>query len=431
MTDNRTIEYCLEALLRAGATKAQCKLTKSKQYEMNIEHGEVSLLRTTLNSGINLTAIKDGKKGDITINKVTEEYIEEGIKNLMALLENAEEDECVDIAPYQVPKEFTYGETEPDLDKMYTIMKDFLYNSKNLYPLVNIMESQLTFNRSTSYFANSNGVNFKESRGLYNFTCVFAAIDKEKSSSFNYTGYSIKKIEKALLDMGTVNNLLKQSHEQLITKALEGKFVGDIIITPDCLVDFINYYLSAFLTDMPLISGTSPLKDKLEQIIASTKLTLHSSPISNELCDGYFITPDGFEAKNVTLIDKGILKSFLLSQYGANKTKLERSKSSGEAYIIEGGDKSLEEIITNTEKGILISRFSGGNPSSNGDFSGVAKNSYYIEDGAIKYPISETMISGNLLALFKNIREISKETINFGTAILPWICSSNITISGK
>jgi PmbA protein len=431
MTDNRTIEYCLEALTGAGATKAQCVLTKGTQYEMNIESGELSLLRTTFRTGISLTGIKDGKKGELSINKVTKDSIDEGVKTVMDLLESAEKDEAVDISPYQVPKEFTYGETEPDLDKMYLAMKDFSDTVKKLYPLVNVMEAQLTFNRGTSYFANSNGVNFKESRGSYNFVCVFASMDKEKSSSFNYTSCSIKKIEKALLELGTVNNLLKESLEQLATTALEGKFVGDIIITPDCLGDFINYYLNTFLSDGPLISGTSLLKDKLEEQIANSKLTLHSHPISNELCDGYFVTPDGFEAKNITLIDKGILKSFLISQYGANKTKLQRAKNSGDAYIIEAGDKNLQDIIGSTKKGILVSRFSGGSPSSNGDFSGVAKNSYYIEDGEIKDPVSETMISGNLLDVFTNIKEISKETINFGSAILPWLSSSNITISGK
>ncbi len=70
-------------------------------------------------------------------------------------------------------------------------------------------------------------------------------------------------------------------------------------------------------------------------------------------------------------------------------------------------------------------------PSANGDFSGVAKNSYYIEDGEIKYPVSEVMVSGNLTELFQNIIEISKERINFGTSIYPYIHTSGVTISGK
>ena len=86
-------------------------------------------------------------------------------------------------------------------------------------------------------------------------------------------------------------------------------------------------------------------------------------------------------------------------------------------------------MIDNVDQGVLLARFSGGNPASNGDFSGVAKNSYYIENGEIKYPITETMVSGNAKEMFENLDEISKDRIDFGVGILPWISFSDITVS--
>jgi len=126
-----------------------------------------------------------------------------------------------------------------------------------------------------------------------------------------------------------------------------------------------------------------------------------------------------------------VLKSFVLGLYGANKTGKERAKNSGNIFVVEPGDKSFEEMVKNTKKGILIARFSGGYPNSNGDFSGVAKNSFYIENGEIKHAITETMISGNLYDLFNDIVDISNERVNFGSAILPWIQANGVTISGK
>jgi PmbA protein len=103
----------------------------------------------------------------------------------------------------------------------------------------------------------------------------------------------------------------------------------------------------------------------------------------------------------------------------------------GGAYVVESGDKSFDEIVKATKRGIVVARFSGGRPSRSGDFSGVAKNSYYVENGEIKYPVSETMISGNLYDMFNNIIDISKERVSFGMAILPWVAASGVTISGK
>ena len=180
-----------------------------------------------------------------------------------------------------------------------------------------------------------------------------------------------------------------------------------------------------------MISGNSIFKDRLQHPIASEKFTLHSRPVSEEIAAGYFFTHDGYEAQNSTIIQDGILQTFLLSLYGSRKTKRSRAVNDGGAYIIEAGATPVDDMIKSVYQGILLSRFSGGNPSENGDFSGVAKNSYYIERGEIQYPLRETMISGNLVKLFKNVRHISQERINFGRAILPWMQVSDVNISGK
>lgn len=431
MFEKELSKKCVNSLINSGVDKAQASIASSEKYEMNVAAGEINLLRTVFDTNIAFTVIKDGKKGSVNINKTDEASINDAINLVNELCSTAEIDEANDISPKQPAKEFKVGDDEPNLDKMYELLNNFTTTVKERYPKIVLEEAYFEFIHTFEEFANSNGVDFKASKGIYNFIVVFTAKDGEKSSSFNYTGYSCTALDKELIDCGTVDMLLKQSTEQVNTKAFEGKFIGDVIITPDCLGDMINFYVDTFIGDMALISGSSILKDKLNRQVASTKLTLHSKPVSEEIASGYFATFEGFEAENSTIIDKGILKTFLLSQYGANKTNRERAVNSGNAYVIEPGEKSFEEIVKSIDKGILLCRFSGGAPSANGDFSGVAKNSYYIENGEIKYPINETMISGNLYEMFNNIKEISEERINFGNAVLPWLCVSDVVISGK
>jgi len=115
--------------------------------------------------------------------------------------------------------------------------------------------------------------------------------------------------------------------------------------------------------------------------------------------------------------------------YGAKKTGGKRIANQGGCYIVDPGTESLDDMIKNIDRGIVLCRFSGGNPSDSGEFSGVAKNSYYIEKGKIKFPIIETMISGNISQMFMNINNVSKENIDFGDSILPWISFDGVTIS--
>ena len=99
--------------------------------------------------------------------------------------------------------------------------------------------------------------------------------------------------------------------------------------------------------------------------------------------------------------------------------------------IVCPGEQSVEDIIASIDKGILVGRFSGGQPSTNGDFSGVAKNSFLIENGKITDAVSETMISGNLADMLKNVVAISRETVADGYSVLPYGAFGGITVSGK
>ena len=428
MNRKEIVDYCLSSLKNAGADKSNCSVSFSEKKELNIDSGEMTLLRTTFNTSLGLSVIKDKKKGATSINKTDKDSINKAVELVIELAKASQPDEAYDIAEQQPPNTFSKGDEAADLDIMYNRMEEFQEYVKTTYPIINLEQAVLDFTYSQSHFQNSNDVQFDIDKGMYGFYPGFLSKDGKDTSSMNGTFFSALKLDKPLHKYCSIDTLLKQSTEQVKTQQLKEKFVGDVVVTPDCISDFLEF-ITSDISDMRMISGNSLYKDKLNQQIAKSNFTVHSRPISKEVVDGYFITNDGYIAENSTIIDKGILKTHLLGIYGANKLGKTRAANDGGAYIIDSGEKSYQEIIKSIDKGILLSRFSGGNPSNNGDFSGVAKNSYYIENGEIKYPITETMVSGNIKEMFENIAEISDERINFGSAILPWISFNGITVS--
>ena len=431
MTDKDTAKFCIEELKKAGADKSQCVLSKSEKHELNADAGKISLFRTTFNTNIRLMAIKDKRRGFISLNGSDKTAIEEAAINAVKFSEASPQDDAYDIAEVQSAETFDDGMVEPDLDRIYDRLNNFITEVKKRYPKVNLRNSTIDFTRTNSYLLNSNGIDFTSSRGVYTVLIMFSSQDGKKTSSFNYSIFSSKDLEKEIIDSSSINTLLRQSSEQTETKPLEGKFTGDIIVTPDCLGSFMRFISDMAIRDGSLIADTSVYKNKLNKTIASDKFTLHSKPVSTEIADGYFTTPDGYKAENLTIIDKGVLKTFILSLYGSKKTGLARVSNSGDCYVVDPGDKSFDDIVKSIKKGLLVARFSGGMPNDNGDFSGIAKNSYYIENGKIQYPVSETMISGNIPQMFLDIKDITKERVDFGSGVLPWISFGGITVSGK
>ncbi len=430
MTNLKITNLALERLMEAGADKGEVILTISEKHELYVEADKIALNRTTFNNQLEYKAIKDSKLGTYLSNKIDDKSISEDIKKVIELSNAGEPDSAYTVSKKQLEGNFSSGEMSPDMETMYKRIDTFLKTSHQKYPNTIIEGGSIEFNKESKYFKNSNGTTFTSVQGYYSYYAIFTSKDGKKTSSFNYSGSNMANLEKELLNCATINTLLQQSSEQLDQKTLNNKFTGDVLVTPDCLDDFL-YFLTLPLKNRMMIANTSIYKDKLGTQITFPNFSLHSQPRSEKIVPNIYITSDGYEAQNSTIIEKGTLNSFMLSEYGANKVKQDRAVNDGNSLVIDPGDQDLSTMVKSIKKGILLCRFSGGSPSENGDFSGVAKNSYYIEEGKIMYPISEVMISGNIYEMFKNINAISKEQISFGHNIFPHISFSGVTISGK
>jgi PmbA protein len=431
MRKDESLLIALEAMKRAGADKAQAVLKQSEKSELNVEAGKMSLFRTTAEDQLSLTAFSGGRKGSISLNKLDRHAVEEAAAQAVAFAAASEPDEANDISPGGPPRTFTYGDEGPDRPAMYDRIKEFLAHTHERYPATILETCALDFTRTLGCFANTNGAFFDATTGIYGFGAMFTAKEGGKASSFNYSGASRRRMDIPLAGWGSIEELMRQQTEQLDPGSVGEKFVGDVIVTPDCLGDFVGALVQIYLSDRALIKGSSPFRDRLGQKVASDLLGLASKPRSIEIQDGYFVTPDGFEAKDSVIIEKGRLRDFALSLYGANKTGKQKSPNAGGCYTVDPGADSLAGLVASVKKGLLLCRFSGDEPTESGDFSGVAKNSYLIEDGRIAGAVNETMVSGNLGSFLESISGVTKERVDFGSAVFPWVKSGGITVSGK
>jgi predicted Zn-dependent protease len=76
MDKKNTVSYCLKQLTKSGADKATCTLNMNEKKELNVEVGKMSLLRTTFNSQIGISVIKDNKQAATSINETDTESID-------------------------------------------------------------------------------------------------------------------------------------------------------------------------------------------------------------------------------------------------------------------------------------------------------------------------------------------------------------------
>ena len=421
----------LAALKNNGADKAQCSVRFTETHEFNVDGGKFSLFRTLFDNSLTLTAVKDDKKGSVGINRLDDESIAAAAVNCLAIADSGAADPAWAFAEKSENGTFTEGSPEADLDLLFDRTEELMNDIKAQFPLILMEQMIVTHKKRHTVFKNSFGVEYEVLSGNYEIELMFSAHEGEKSSSFFGSGVYTDRLDTPFMELGTIREDLANVSKQLETKPLEGKFTGVAVLPPSSLGTFIGSALSNFTADGTLLDGTSPWKDSLGKVVADSAITISAAPLDERIVCGERFTGEGFLSENYDIIKDGVLESFMLSGYVANKTGLPRANNSSYAIVMKPGETPYADIIAGIERGILVGRFSGGEPGTSGDFSGVAKNSFLIENGKITCALSETMISGNLGELLKNVHAISSEVVCDGATVLPYAAFGGVTVSGK
>lgn len=432
MADIKMIsEKVKQSLSNAGAQKAQFTVTEKEKHEFNVDGGEFSLFRTLFDRSLSITAYKNNKKGSAFINQFDDESISDAVKNCIKSADSGIADEAYDIAPKQVDEVFRDGAYEPDVDLLFQRTRELMKDIQERHPKILMEQMIVSHDKVHALYQNTNGTEFESFQGAYSVSLMFSAHEGDATTSFFSSGIFTDSLERPFIELGSLEKDLADTEAQLKVIPLEGKFEGTIVLTPGSLSGFLGSAISNFASDGVILEKTSIWLDKLGSQVADERITISFCPGDPRIVCGEKYTADGFKSQDYDLIKNGMLKSFLLSLYVANKSGFAPAKNTSFSVIVENGETPYAEMIKGIRKGLIIGRFSGGQPGINGDFSGVAKNSFLVEDGEIKGAVSETMINGNLSQLLNHLVAISKETVADGTSVVPYMAFDGVVISGK
>lgn len=421
-------QMSLKNLKEGGANDASTITGHTSFDELVYENDGFTLLRSVDEYSSSQTAIIANKKGSFSANQLTPDEIIAASNKTMEIAKAGQEDPAFAISEGPVQMNFDYGPKTADKEAMRGLIQNFVADTQKLYPQIKLRSVTAKYTQGNTHFLNTNGVKANARKGYYSLSVLFNAQDDKTSSSMNYDGLDFVDFNIDLLSDEKFGKTFQDTIAHLKAEKLGRNIVGKAIFMPSCWSGFISYALS-HLGSSSLISKTSRLQGKIGEKVASSLMHLESRPQDPIFANPNFLTADGIETKNQTIFDKGILKTYLLDLFGKNKLGEKEVTNFATRLYMPKGETSLEDMIAGIEEGILIGRFSGGYPNTNGDFSGIAKNSFLIKNGKVDKALSETMISGNLFEVMENIYATSKEVYQNGTTHLPYVASDNISIS--
>ena len=416
--------YGLQIMLSVGFDDALVSTEAVTADELSIAHNEASLLRSTEQHSIALTGIVGGRKASTELTDLSDENIRAAASRLLQDAQSAPVDTANAVSEAQSGR-VERGPLTSDADMLALKAQELLDFRANEAQQFQMEEASASHMRVLSKILTSRGSDINENRGWYSLGVMGTARNGEASSSLNYTGGAANALDEAhAADYFGIRTMMHETIAQTHPKGLDEKFSGEVILTPHAACDFL-YWLLGQLSDVQLISGSSLYRDSVGAEIAASILSIRShfdAPgVSATSADAFTVHP-------VHLLDKGVLNCLLPSQYGSLKTGIAHVPVSN-GWEIDAGETALEDMVSGVEHGALVGRLSMGAPAANGDFSGVIKNSFLLRHGQQANALAEVMITGNMAKMLKAITAISRERLDTGSLVMPWIRIPGVVFS--
>lgn len=393
--------------------------SKADECEVNLNGTDSSNIRYARNSvstsgGISQTSLvvssAYGKKlGTATINEYDDASLEKVVRRAEELAKLAPENP--EFVSFLGPQ--TYGPSTSYVDAtakvtpahLSGLVGDSLKVSRDSKMVAaGYLENIVAF----AAMMNSKGLFAYNTSTNVNFS-ITARTEDGKGSGYATRGYNdISKLDTKTATQIAADKGLKSA----TAKAIEpGKYT--VILEPAAaavLLENIFFSLDARQADegrsfLSVAGGKTRVGEKL----MDERVNIYSDPTNPDLPTSPW-TGDGRAQEKVTWIEKGVVKNLTYSRYWAEKKGV-KAIPSPDAAIMEGGTKTVEELIKGTKKGILVTRLwyiRTVDPQTL-LLTGLTRDgTFYIENGEIKFPIKNFRFNESPVIMLNNLEELGK-----------------------
>jgi len=435
--------------------KLKGKVEGAELYEIHSEimpvkfkAGELESAKVVERAGRALRVIKDGRIGYSTSTD---------LKDDEGLIKNAlESAQFGDKVAFQFPKKEKATKVKTyDSEVEHTNEKDLIKIGEELVARVKDYNEKLTTDVELTrridelLLVNSSGHELKTKQTFFDVGImttrteegdIFVLYDSDSSRSFGRIDY------KGLAD--SIIERLKWA-ERLVK--IESKPMP-VIFTPRGVMVLLLPLMVGF-NGKSVFLGTSPVRDKLNQVVFDKRLSLIDDGTMDFASRSYGYDDEGVPTTKKDLIKDGEVKQFLydLKTAGMAATKPTgngfKERGLGErdfkdlprvspaTWLVAEGEVSFEEMVAEIEEGLIVDQVIGlgqGNIMA-GEFSNNVAVGYKVEKGQIVGRVKNTMIAGNVYDLLKDkVRAIGdRAEWAYGIFKAPAICIDAVSVVGK
>jgi PmbA protein len=442
-TDSTALTALVDYARQAGADASEASLASRESISAEVRMGELEGMEREEGRSVALRAFIGKRQASASSTDLSTKGLKSLAERVVAMAKAAPEDKFCGL----LDERYLASGGEPDLEQSDTarpspeqlleLAKRCEAASLAIPGVANSSGGGASFDNAHFVHVTSTGFQGAESATSYSLgTQPVAEKDDEMERDYEW------RTKRFFADLPSPEEIGRIAGERTARRLGARKVVSQKapVIFENRLAGRIISPVFSAISGTSIARGVSFLKDKLGERVFAEGFRIHEDPFVKRGSGSRWFDGEGGAVKPMTLIEDGILTTWLLNSSAARQLGLEPNGHASAGHggppgigtanlFVKPGEESLEQMMKNAGKGLFITdMFSPSLNMNTADWSvGVA--GYWFEGGEIAHPVSEITVAGNLLDIFARLR-CGSDIDNRGSLEITSLIVDDLAIGG-
>ena len=450
MSQNHLVELAAATVKQAierGAADAECTIAEGSEFSVNVRMREVESLKQAGSRGAGLRILIGKHTGSAHTSDLSPDGIRQMVGAAIELAAITGDDPHAGL-----PDDAEFGAIPGDLQLFCTDVESLetpfkIEQARAAEAAALAVDPRISNSEGGSFASHLGRRVFANSRGFageYRTSyCSLSATPVARDGDSMERDYwmSLARGFAGLEPAGQIGRIAaERTLRRLGARKVETQRVP-VIFEPRTARTLLGNIFEAVHGDS-IYRDASFLAGKLHRQVASRSLTVIDDGTIPGLFGSSPFDDEGVPTRRTLVIERGVLKSYLLNTYTARKLGMKTTGNasrglSGNACIghgnlfIEPGERTPAEIIASIPNGLYVTELIGSGVNIvTGDYSRGAAG-LWIHNGELAFPVAEVTIAGNLNNMLMGMETIGSDLEFRGSTAAPTLLIPEMTVGGR
>lgn len=430
------VRRALEEAHRLGAHQAEVGVSLDTGLSVTVRLGEVETLEYQRDRGLGVTVYTDKRKGSASTADLGLAALRETVEKACSIARFTAADEFAGLAdanlmardwpelslahPWDVTPEASI-ELARACETAALAVDKRVSNSEG---------ASLSTHRGLRMYGNSHGFVGGFESTAHSLSCsVIASQGAEMQRDYWYTA---ARDWRELEETASVGRTAAERTVARLGSRKLGTRKAPVLFSPEMARGFFGHFLTA-VRGGSQYRKSSFLLGAAGQRVLPAFLQISERPHIPKAQASSPFDNEGVATHDRELVQDGVLQGYILSAYSARKLGLQTTGNAGGVHnlLISHGSEDQAALLRKMGAGLLVTELMGqGVNTVTGDYSRGASG-FWVEGGAIQYPVHEVTIAGNLRDMLQNIVAVGNDIDLRGAVRTGSILIEEMTIAGE